>query len=83
MTQQYVIEYQEHEMMGGILAMQARRMHLTPEQLIRRILARELGDIGMPTSRLTRETDRTAFWANNGALAPCVAQSQETAHAAC
>lgn len=70
MSQQYVIRYDDHEVMGAAIAMQAHRLHLTPEQLIRRVLARELGDVGISASNLKRETSPEKCWINNGALRP-------------
>ncbi|WP_075881899.1 hypothetical protein [Vreelandella massiliensis] len=69
-TKQFVVKYDEHEVMGDVLTKHARRLHITPEQLIRRVLARELGDVDLSASSLKRETCREAFWRNNGALMP-------------
>lgn len=66
--QTFTVHYQEDEVMYGVLLSQARRLHLTPEQLIRRILARELGGISTPLTTIRRERDRDDFWLNNGAL---------------
>lgn len=66
--QTVTVHYQEYEVMYGVLLSQARLLHLTPEQLIRRILARELGGVSTSLTSIQRERDRDDFWLNNGAL---------------
>lgn len=70
MKHRYVVHYGDEEAMGVAIAMQAHRLRLTPEQLIRRILARSLGDVGISDSPIKRETDPRQCWIHNGALLP-------------
>lgn len=70
MCHEYTVRYGDHEAMGVAIAMQAHQLQLTPEQLIRRILARELGDVGISASTIKRETDPRTCWVRNGVLMP-------------
>ena len=70
MKHHYTVRYQADEAMGVAIALQARRLKLTPEQLIRRVMARALGDVGISDTAVRRETDPKQCWIRNGALMP-------------
>lgn len=62
------VAYSDEEKTPDVLRQKAQRLGLSPEQYIRRLIARELGEEGLPTRDPVPGTNWQEYLMKNGVL---------------
>nr|WP_298057463.1 hypothetical protein [uncultured Halomonas sp.] len=68
MSRVFHVRYGDNDTVASLLERQSHRLGLTPEQYIRRLVARDLGDIDLPNHSPVPGDNWVDFLHKNGAL---------------